>query len=66
MIACGPSCGCARTRPHQVRWLDLTTAASQPAIRIGPGPAEPAPTPDVTMTRHAHSPGELLLDVVAG
>jgi hypothetical protein len=51
--------------PHQIRWLDLTTAAGQPATRIGLGPQNPAPAPDLTMTRHAHSPGELLLDVVA-
>jgi hypothetical protein len=51
--------------PHQIRWLDLTTAAGQPAIRIGPGPQNPAPASDVTVTRQAHSPGELLLDVAA-
>jgi hypothetical protein len=51
--------------PHQVRWLDLTTAAGQPATRIDLGPQNPAPMPDVTATRDAHSAGELLLDVIA-
>ena len=51
--------------PHQVRWLDLTTAAGEPATRIDLGPQNPAPMPDVTATRDARSPGELLLDVIA-
>ncbi len=51
--------------PHEIRWLDLTTAAGEPATRIDLGPQNPAPVPDVTVTRHAHSPGELLLDVIA-
>ena len=51
--------------PHQIRWLDVTTAAGEPAIRIGLGPQHPAPVPDVTVTRHSHSPGEHLLDVIA-
>jgi hypothetical protein len=51
--------------PHQIRWLDLTTAAGQPASRIDLDPQDPAPAPDVTATWHAHSPGELLLDVIA-
>ena len=51
--------------PHQIRWLDVTTAAGEPAIRIGRGPRHPAPVPDVTVTRHSHSPGEHLLDVLA-
>jgi hypothetical protein len=49
--------------PHQIRWLDLTTAAGEPATRIDLAPQDPAP--DVTVTRHAHSPGELLLDAIA-
>jgi hypothetical protein len=49
--------------PHQICWLDLTTAAGEPATRIDLGPQDPAP--DVTVTRHAHSPGELLLDAIA-
>lgn len=51
--------------PHQIRWLDLTTAAGEPATRIDLDPQNPAPAPDVTVTRTAHSPGELLLDVMA-
>jgi hypothetical protein len=51
--------------PHQAPWLDLTTAAGEPATRIDLGPRNPAPTPDVTATRNAQSPGELLLDVIA-
>ena len=49
--------------PHQIRWLDLTTAAGEPATRIDLDPQ--IPVPDVTVTRNAHSPGELLLDVIA-
>jgi hypothetical protein len=49
--------------PHQICWLDLTTAAGEPATRIDLGPQDPAP--DVTVTWHAHSPGELLLDAIA-
>jgi hypothetical protein len=48
---------------HQIRWLDLITAPGEPATRIDLDPQIPAP--DVTMTRIAHSPGELLLDVIA-
>jgi hypothetical protein len=51
--------------PHQIRWLDLTTAAGQLATRIDLDPQNPVPVPDITVTRHAHSPGELLLDVIA-
>ena len=51
--------------PHQVRWLDLTTAGGEPATRIDLGPQNPAPMPDITVTRNAHSPGELLLDAIA-
>ncbi len=49
--------------PHQIRWLDLTTAAGEPATRIDLNPQIPAP--DITVTRNAHSPGELLLDAIA-
>jgi hypothetical protein len=49
---------------HEIRWLDLTTAAGEPAARIDLGPQSPL-VPDVTATRHAHNPGELLLDVIA-
>ena len=49
--------------PHQIRWLDLITAPGEPATRIDLDPQIPAP--DVTVTRKAHSPGELLLDVIA-
>jgi hypothetical protein len=49
--------------PRQIRWLDLTTAPGEPATRIDLDP--PIPAPDVTVTRTAHSPGELQLDVIA-
>ena len=49
--------------PHQIRWLDLTTAPGEPATRIDLDPQ--IPVPDVTVTRTAHNPGELLLDVIA-
>jgi hypothetical protein len=49
--------------PHHIRWLDLITAPGEPATRIDLDPQIPAP--DVTMTRNTHSPGELLLDVIA-
>jgi hypothetical protein len=49
--------------PYQIRWLDLTTAAGEPATRIDLDPQ--IPVPDVTVTRNAHSPGELLLDAIA-
>jgi len=48
---------------HQIRWLDLITDAGQPAIRIHLDPQ--VPVPDVTVTRDAHSPGELMLDAIA-
>ncbi len=49
--------------PHQIRWLDLTTAAGEPATRIDLDPQIPAP--DITVIRDAHSPAELLLDAIA-
>ena len=49
--------------PHQLRWLDLSAAVGEPAIRIDLKPQVPAP--DITVTPNAHSPGELLLDAVA-
>ena len=49
--------------PRQIRWLDLTTAPGEPATRIDLDPQIPAP--EVTVTRKATSPGELLLDVIA-
>jgi hypothetical protein len=48
---------------HQIRWLDLTAAAGEPAIRIDL--TRQPPVPDITVTPQAHSPGELLLDVIA-
>jgi hypothetical protein len=51
--------------PHQIRWLELTAAAGEPATRIDLSPPNPASVPDATVTRNAHSPGELLLDVIA-
>jgi hypothetical protein len=49
--------------PRHIRWLDLTTAPGEPATRIDLDPQIAAP--DVTVTRAAHSPGELLLDIIA-
>ena len=49
--------------PPQIRWLDLSTAPGKPATRIDLDPQIPAP--DVTVTRKATSPGELLLDGIA-
>jgi hypothetical protein len=46
---------------HQIRWLDLTPAG-QPAIRVHLDPRVP---PEVSVTRDAHRPGELMLDVIA-
>ena len=49
--------------PHQLRWLDLSAGAGEPATRIDLTPRIPAP--DITVTRTAPSRGELLLDAVA-
>jgi hypothetical protein len=49
--------------PRHIRWLDLTTAPGEPATRIDLDSQIPAP--DLTVTRTAHNPGELLLDVIA-
>jgi len=49
--------------PRQIRWLDLITAPGKPAIRIDLDPQIPAP--QVTVTRNARGPGELMLDVIA-
>jgi hypothetical protein len=52
--------------PHQIGWLDLHTAPGEPATRIRLDPRDPQiPAPQVTVTRKAHSPGDLLLDVIA-
>ncbi len=52
--------------PHEIGWLDLCTAPGEPATRIRLDPWDPQiPAPEVTVTRKAHSPGELLLDVIA-
>jgi len=37
--------------PHQVRWLDLTAAAGEPATRIDLDPQNSEPVPDVTVTQ---------------
>ncbi len=49
--------------PHQIRWLDLITAPGEPAARIDLN--QQIPAPQVTVTRNATSPGELMLDVIA-
>ena len=52
--------------PHEIGWLDLRTAPGEPAARIHLDPRDPQiPAPEVTVIRTAHSPGELLLDVIA-
>ena len=52
--------------PHEIGWLDLRTAPGEPATRIRlDQPDTQIPAPEVTVTRTAHSPGELLLDVIA-
>jgi hypothetical protein len=52
--------------PHEISWLDLRTAPGEPATRIRLDLPDPRiPAPEVTVTRMARSPGELLLDVVA-
>ena len=52
--------------PHEIGWLDLRTAPGEPATRIRLDPRDPQiPAPDITVTRTAHSPGELLLDAIA-
>jgi len=51
---------------HEIGWLDLRTAPGEPATRIRLDPRDPQiPAPEVTVPRTAHSPGELLLDVIA-
>jgi hypothetical protein len=49
--------------PRHIRWLDLTAGPGEPATRIDLDPQVPAA--DLTVTRTAHDPGELLLDVIA-
>jgi hypothetical protein len=49
--------------PRRIRWLDLTTAAGEPATRVDLGPRDPVP--GVIVTRSARSPGEVLLDALA-
>jgi hypothetical protein len=56
--------------PHAIRWLDLLTASGEPAIRIDLDPPDPQPNSqrpplEVTVTRTATSPGEILLDGIA-
>jgi hypothetical protein len=47
---------------HQIRWLDVTGAV-EAATRIDLG--RQVPGPDVLVTPPVHSPGELLLEVIA-
>ena len=51
--------------PLPIRWLDLTTAAGEPATRIGLDPQKPALVPHITVTPIARNLGELLLDAMA-
>lgn len=48
---------------HEIRWLDVRTAPGEPAARIHLDPQISAP--DITVTKTAASPGELLIDVIA-
>jgi len=48
---------------HEIRWLDLGTAPGEPATRIRLD--QRVPSPDITVTGTAASPGELLADVIA-
>jgi hypothetical protein len=48
---------------HEIRWLDMGTAAREPATRINLDSQLPASGSTVTKT--AASPGELLIDVIA-
>jgi hypothetical protein len=50
--------------PPDVRWLDLTLFAGQPAVRVDVCPP-PGPPPDLTVTPAALSPGEFLLEAIA-
>jgi hypothetical protein len=51
--------------PHPVRWLDVRTPG-EPATRIELDPPDPpGPRPQVTVTRTATSPGEVMLDAIA-
>jgi hypothetical protein len=49
--------------PHQIRWLDFTAAAGEPATRIDLD--RHVPMPDVSVMPAVHSPGELMLDIIA-
>ena len=51
--------------PHQIRWLDLTTAGGEPATRIDLDPQNPVPAPHITVTPITRNLGELLLDAMA-
>ena len=57
------SSGCARTRHARSAGSTSPRLPATPAIRIDLDPQ--IPVPEVTVTRDAHSPGELLLDVMA-
>jgi hypothetical protein len=48
---------------HEIGWLDLRTAPDEPATRIHLDAQIPAA--DMTVTKTAASPGELLVDVIA-
>jgi hypothetical protein len=49
--------------PPQIRWLDLSTAPGEPATRIDL--TAHTPSPEITVTPAAVSPGELLLTGIA-
>ena len=52
--------------PPGLRWLDLSTAAGEPAVRVDlSGPAQPADAAEVTASTGGPGPGEHLLNSIA-
>jgi hypothetical protein len=49
--------------PPGIRWLDVIPAPGEPGIRVDLD--RPEPTAQVSVSREAHGPGALMLDVVA-
>src|SRR5262249_36596779 len=49
--------------PPGIRWLDVISAPGEPGIRVDLDRSEPAA--QVSVSREAHGPGALMLDVVA-
>jgi len=52
--------------PPGLRWLDLSTGAGEPAMRVDlSGPAQPADAPEATVSTGGPGPGEHLLNSIA-